>query len=67
MSVIAEDGLPPLPESRLVDVVVGPVVTSAGEAFLTELDGVTVDELCRRSEESALAEGGGVGALDFAI
>jgi len=50
MMVTGEDSLPPLPESRLVDAVVEPAVRQAVEAFLTELDGVTVDDLCREAE-----------------
>jgi hypothetical protein len=45
-----EEGLLPLPESQLVDAVVEPVVRQATDAFLAELDKVTVDELCRRAE-----------------
>src|SRR3954452_25618088 len=33
MTVTGEDGLPPLPESKLVDLVVGPVVAQATDAF----------------------------------
>ena len=43
MSVTGEDGLTPLPESRLVDEVVGPVIQEATEAFLQTLDGITID------------------------
>src|ERR671913_816252 len=46
-----EDNLPPVSEFRLVDQVVGPVVRQAGEAFLAELEGYTVDMLCRQAEE----------------
>ena len=38
MTATGEDGLPPLPESRLVETVVEPVVRQAAEAFLAELD-----------------------------
>jgi Rrf2 family transcriptional regulator, iron-sulfur cluster assembly transcription factor len=50
MTATGEDGLPPLPESRLVEAVVEPVVRQAAEAFLAELDAVTVDELCRQAD-----------------
>src|SRR3712207_196595 len=50
MTATGEDGLPPLPESRLVDTVIEPVVKQAVDAFLAELDGITVDELCRQAE-----------------
>jgi Rrf2 family transcriptional regulator, iron-sulfur cluster assembly transcription factor len=66
MSVTGEDGLPPMPESRLVDAVVGPVVKDAGEAFLSTLDALTVEDLCRRADENA-AFGQPPHALDFAI
>lgn len=68
MSVTGEDGLPPLPESQLVDVVIGPVVRSAGEAFLGELDAITIDDLCRRAEEHGVSDDDGPsGTYDFAI
>lgn len=66
MLVTGEDGLPPLPESSLVDTVVGPVVKDAGEAFLASLDALTVEDLCRRSDESAVS-GSSPQAVDFAI
>jgi Rrf2 family protein len=51
MTATGEDTLPPVPESALVDAVVEPVVKGATEAFLTTLDSVTIDDLCRRAEE----------------
>ncbi len=66
MTATGEDGLPPMPESRLVDVVIGPVVKEAGDAFLSSLDALTVEDLCQRSDEGA-AFGGPPHALDFAI
>jgi Rrf2 family protein len=65
MSVTGEDGLPPLPESRLVDVVVEPVVKQAGEAFLSDLDRFTVEDLCGQAEAAAAAAPRG--AVDFTI
>jgi Rrf2 family iron-sulfur cluster assembly transcriptional regulator len=53
MTVTGEDGLPPLPNSKLVDDVVGPAVKKATDAFLADLDNVTVDELCREAEAKA--------------
>jgi Rrf2 family transcriptional regulator, iron-sulfur cluster assembly transcription factor len=50
MTATGEDGLPPLPESRLVETVVEPVVRQAAEAFLAELDAITVDDLCRQAD-----------------
>src|SRR6059058_4586060 len=56
MTVTGEDGLPPLPESKLVDLVVGPVVAQATDAFLSDLDRVTVDDLCREAEAKSAVE-----------
>ncbi len=57
MSATGEDGLPPLPHSRLVDEVVGPEVKAAGEAFLARLDAITVEDLCRDSERKNVFDG----------
>jgi Rrf2 family protein len=54
MATTGEDSMPPIPESRLVDVVVGPMVVKAGSAFLSELDAVTVDDLCRQADQGAV-------------
>jgi Rrf2 family protein len=56
MTVTGEDALQPLPESRLVDVVIEPAVRQAAEAFLAALDAVTVDDLCRQAEERAAVD-----------
>jgi len=66
MTATGEDGLPPLPESKLVDVVVGPAVKNAGESFLASLDAYTIEDLCQRAEQKAVF-GGPPPALDFAI
>lgn len=66
MTATGEDGLPPLPESKLVDVVVGPAVKDAGESFLASLDAYTIEDLCQRAEQKAVF-GGPPPALDFAI
>ena len=52
MASTGEDALPPVLASGLVDRVVGPAVAKAGEAFLTELDKVSVEDLCRRAEDN---------------
>ena len=54
------------PESRLVQDVVDPVVQRASEAFLAALEAVTVDDLCRRAEETIAAPTLATGA-DFTI
>jgi Rrf2 family protein len=56
MTATGEDGLPPMPESRLVDVVIAPRVKQATEAFLADLDKVTVDDLCREAGDMAKVE-----------
>ena len=50
MASTGEDSMPPIPESKLVDEVIGPTVQRAGSAFLSELDAVTVDDLCRQAD-----------------
>jgi Rrf2 family protein len=66
MSVTGEDGLPPLPQSKLVDEVVGPRVKTAGEAFLAQLDGITIDDLCQEAE-SGRVFGDRLAEVDFTI
>jgi Rrf2 family transcriptional regulator, iron-sulfur cluster assembly transcription factor len=65
MNSTGEDSVPPIPESALVDVVVGPMVAKAGAAFLSELDRVTVDDLCKQAEARAVASTDSV--ADFTI
>lgn len=50
MAAHEEDGLPPLPESKLVEHVIEPAVKQAGEAFLAKLDAISVEDLCRIAE-----------------
>ena len=42
------------PRSRLVDAVIQPLVADASLAFLTALDALTVDDLCKRAEQQAV-------------
>jgi Rrf2 family iron-sulfur cluster assembly transcriptional regulator len=66
MASTGEDAVPPVPESKLVDEVVGPIVGKAGEAFLAQLDLVTVEDLCHDAEKFAVF--GGVPQMaDFTI
>jgi Rrf2 family protein len=65
MAATDEEGLPPLPQSRLVDTVVEPVVKRAASAFLQELDAVTIDDLCREAEAQDRIRS--LGAADFTI
>lgn len=46
----------PVPESRLAEVVVAPLVVRGTEAFLTELDKVTVEDLCNQAQAEGVAE-----------
>jgi Rrf2 family iron-sulfur cluster assembly transcriptional regulator len=66
LTAASDETLPPGPESRLVDEVVAPVVKAAGEAFLRELDSVTIDDLCRAAEQGAVF-GGAAATTDFTI
>lgn len=50
MQATGEEGLPPEPESRLVDEVIAPAVRDAATRFLAHLDTVSVDDLCRDAE-----------------
>jgi Rrf2 family protein len=54
------------PASTLVDQVVGPAVARASEAFLAELDRITVEDLCRDAERQTVF-GGAPAGIDFAI
>jgi Rrf2 family protein len=56
MTITGQDGLPPVPESKLVDMVIGPVVKHATEVFLADLDKITADDLCREAEAKSAAE-----------
>ncbi|HEX2134613.1 MAG TPA: Rrf2 family transcriptional regulator [Microvirga sp.] len=65
MTATGEEALAPLPESKLVDLVVEPVVKQATAAFLRELDAVTVEDLCRDAEAKAAVDK--PPAVDFTI
>ena len=43
--------------SELVEQVVAPAVAEAGQALLERLDGITVDDLCRRAAETGNVPG----------
>ena len=57
MTATAEDGLPPLPQSQLIDKVVAPAIKAAGDAFLAELDRVSIDDLCQAAERHGALAG----------
>jgi Rrf2 family iron-sulfur cluster assembly transcriptional regulator len=50
MNAAGDDETTPIPESPLVHRVIGPVVESAGQLFLEQLDGVSVEDLCRDAD-----------------
>jgi Rrf2 family iron-sulfur cluster assembly transcriptional regulator len=46
----AMDGTREAPSCRLVAQVVSPMLENAGNAFLAELENLTIDDMCRRAE-----------------
>lgn len=66
MQANADETLPPLPRSVLVDAVIGPMMRQAMDAWLARLDAVTVADLCREAEERA-ASGQAAISADFTI
>jgi Rrf2 family iron-sulfur cluster assembly transcriptional regulator len=66
MQANADETLPPLPHSALVDVVIDPMMQQAMEAWLARLDAVTVADLCREAEERS-ATGKSAIDTDFTI
>jgi Rrf2 family transcriptional regulator, iron-sulfur cluster assembly transcription factor len=34
-------------DNRFIDLIIGPIVEHAGQAFLTELEAVTIDDICQ--------------------
>ncbi|KAB0268365.1 RrF2 family transcriptional regulator [Microvirga brassicacearum] len=65
MTAEADDTPSPLPESRLAQLVVGPLVERGIAAFLAELDSVTVEDLCTRAQAAGATED--LPAADFTI
>jgi DNA-binding IscR family transcriptional regulator len=65
MAALEEDGASPIPESRLAEAVVSPLVQRGTEAFLSELDQVTVEDLCRKAQAESAVES--ASAVDFTI
>jgi Rrf2 family protein len=65
MSALEEDGSSPAPESWLAEAVVGPLVQRGTEAFLGELDKVTVEDLCQQAQVESAA--GSASTVDFTI
>jgi Rrf2 family protein len=56
MQALDDDTASPVPESRLAEVVVAPLVQRGTEAFLAELDQVTVEDLCAEAQAQAASE-----------
>jgi Rrf2 family protein len=54
------------PECPLVEEVVSPMVEQAADAFVKELDGITVDEICQRAIQGNVLGASIVGS-DFTI
>lgn len=54
MNGVEDDLGPPEPQSALVDQVIEPEIKTASQAFLTHLDGITVEELCQRAQKVGL-------------
>ena len=54
LTATGDEALSPVPDSRLADQVVAPLVQTATNAFLARLDAVTVDELCREADLKAV-------------
>ena len=65
-AVSSENGGDEEPRCRLVKQLVAPIVEAAGQAFLDELETITIDDICRRAEDLKLGDEKNVGA-DFTI
>ncbi len=65
MQAVGEDAVR-VPQSRLIDEVVGPALRAATDAYLAELDRITVEDLCREAESRSVFETAGLKA-DFTI
>jgi Rrf2 family protein len=65
MLALEEDGSSPVPESRLAEAVVAPLVQRGTEAFLAELDKVTVEDLCQKAQAESVVET--MSTVDFTI
>ncbi|NIX75722.1 RrF2 family transcriptional regulator [Microvirga terricola] len=56
VAMAAQDEEGAVPVSRLAEVVVAPLVQRGTEAFLAELDRVTVDDLCNKAQAEMAVE-----------
>ncbi len=65
-AAMVDAGEEPVARSRLVEDIVAPALKRATDAFLAELDSVTVEALCQAAERQAVSGGPGSKA-DFTI
>jgi Rrf2 family protein len=56
MLALEDEGSAPIPESRLAEAVVAPLVQQGTEAFLAQLDTVTVEDLCQKAQAASAVE-----------
>jgi DNA-binding IscR family transcriptional regulator len=56
MTMAEDEGAAPVPQSRLVERVIEPAIHKGSQAFLQELDAVTVDDLCRQAAAADAVE-----------
>jgi Rrf2 family transcriptional regulator, iron-sulfur cluster assembly transcription factor len=67
MSANLGDDSQPAPQSQLVELVIAPAVRTAGDVFLTALDAITVEDLCRDAEKAHVFGKDSHAMVDFAI
>jgi len=65
MMMAEDEAGSPLPQSRLVNAVIEPAIQKGAQAFLKELDGLSVDDLCRQALAAGAVEQ--EGTPDFTI
>ena len=53
-------------ENRFIDMIVGPIVNRAGQAFLAELETVTIDDICQSANDKKIFSDNGP-QVDFTI
>jgi Rrf2 family transcriptional regulator, iron-sulfur cluster assembly transcription factor len=63
----SEEDMGPEPSSTLVDKVIAPAVKTAGNAFLGELDKLTIEDLCNQAEATKVVGTSLDATVDFAI
>ena len=53
-AILNEESAGAKAESQFVENVISPIIEHAGEAFLGELEGVSIDDICRRAGEKKI-------------